>query len=93
CAAAPLATPYAFYYELPIFVLPLLLVAKRATETGWLPGERAGLIALWAAPLFITNFGHAWYVPYTAVLTGAAFFTTARRPFLALQDKRTEGAP
>ncbi|NNL90465.1 MAG: DUF2029 domain-containing protein [Marinicaulis sp.] len=93
CAAAPLATPYAFYYELPIFVLPLLLVAKRATETGWLPGERAGLIALWAAPLFITNFGHAWYVPYTAVLTGAAFFTTARRPFLALQDKRTDGAP
>ena len=92
CAAAPLATPYAFYYELPIFVLPLALVARRAIETGWLRAERAGIIVLWAAPLFITNFAGANFIPYTAALTGAAFFIAARRPFLALRTKQTESA-
>ena len=93
CAAAALATPYAFYYELPIFVIPLLLVAKRAVETDWLPGERTGLIMLWAAPLFITNFDAVFFVPFAAIITMAAFLITARRPAFALQKSPSGTAP
>lgn len=52
CIATPLASPYAMYYELTIFIPAIFLLARRGMETGWLSWERPALIALWTAPLF-----------------------------------------
>ncbi|MGF1543335.1 MAG: glycosyltransferase family 87 protein [Parvularculaceae bacterium] len=48
-----LATPYGFYYDLPMLIAPMLIVAKRGLERGWLPHERAFLCVLWIAPMFM----------------------------------------
>jgi hypothetical protein len=53
CAAAPLATPYAFYYEIAIFIPALIVVAQQGLATGWLKGERAALVLLWIAPMLL----------------------------------------
>ena len=53
CAAAPLATPYAFYYELPALIPPLILLARRGMAEGWLRGERPALAILWFAPVML----------------------------------------
>lgn len=45
--------PYGFYYELIILALPIALIAKRAIETGWLPGEKAGLGLIYILPMFL----------------------------------------
>lgn len=45
--AALMATPYAFYYEFVIALPAMLVIAKRAAQTGWLTGEKLSLIALW----------------------------------------------
>ena len=75
-AAAPLATPYAFYYEAPIFIPALMILAKRAIESGWLRFEKQALIALWALPLLAP--GPVW-LPIPALLAFAAFALCARR--------------
>lgn len=49
--AAILATPYAFYYEFVIVLPALVVIAQRATEQGWLRGERLSLVALWILAL------------------------------------------
>ena len=75
-AAAPLASPYAFYYEAPIFFAALLLLAQRGTERGWLAYEKHALMGLWFLPVFAPgpeNF------PVPALLAFAAFALCARR--------------
>ncbi|WP_395072831.1 glycosyltransferase family 87 protein [Hyphococcus sp.] len=75
-AAAPLATPYAFYYEAPIFIAALMMLAKLGIEGGWLKLEKQALIALWALPLLAP--GPVW-LPISAMLSFAAFALCARR--------------
>jgi hypothetical protein len=75
-AAAPLATPYAFYYEAPIFIPALMILAKRGIEGGWLKYEKQALIALWVMPLLAP--GPVW-LPLPALLAFAAFAVCARR--------------
>ncbi|MFC2951327.1 glycosyltransferase family 87 protein [Marinicaulis aureus] len=74
--AAALATPYAFYYEAPIFIPALIILAKRAMEKGWLPFEKQALIALWFLPV-LTPGPHA--IPVPAMIAFAAFAICARR--------------
>lgn len=75
-AAAPLASPYAFYYESPIFIPALMILAKRAIESGWLRLEKQALIALWALPLLAP--GPVW-LPLPALFALAAFALCVRR--------------
>jgi alpha-1,2-mannosyltransferase len=84
CAAAPLATPYALYYELPILIPPLFLLARRAVQTGWLRGEKLALIALWAAPLFLPGQLHIPGLPLAFIIAASAFALCARRAMSAL---------
>ena len=75
-SATLLATPYAFYYEGPVFFAALLMVAKLATERGWLAYEKQALMALWILPVLVpgpANF------PVPAMLAFAAFAVCARR--------------
>lgn len=53
CAAAPLATPYAFYYEIIVLVPAALAIARLGLAHGWLAGERWLLAGLWLAPAFM----------------------------------------
>ena len=95
--AAPLATPYAFYYEMAILVPPMLLIAKRAAETGWLRGERLSLIVLWIAALWPPGPETVPAFPVSFAVTLGAFVIGARRvlPAAGLWPSRvvTAGAP
>jgi len=75
-AAAPLATPYAFYYEAPMFIAALMILAKRGIESGWLKFEKQALVALWVLPLLAP--GPVW-LPVPALLAFAVFALCARR--------------
>lgn len=82
--ASLLATPYGFYYELPIAAGALFLLIRSARATRFLDGEGLGVAALWLAPMFMP--GHAApAVPLVAGATFAAFALAARR---ALHEDR-----
>ncbi|WP_306252381.1 glycosyltransferase family 87 protein [Parvularcula sp. IMCC14364] len=53
CSAVFLCSPYAYYYEMTVLVLPVIVIVKRALEDGWLPGEEIGIALVWMAPLFL----------------------------------------
>jgi len=91
CAAAPLATPYAFYYELAVFIPPIFLVARRALETGWLRGEKPALMVLWIAPLLLP--GAPQGLPLSFLIAATAFFVCVRRPYGALMNTLPAKAP
>jgi len=75
-AAAPLATPYAFYYEAPMFIAALMILAKCGIESGWLKLEKQALVALWVLPLLAPG---PVSLPVPALLAFAAFAICARR--------------
>lgn len=77
--AAPLATPYAFYYEIVIMAPALLLIARRGAETGWLKFERLSLVAAWYVPLLMP--GASWTAAFPICSIGAilAALIAARR--------------
>jgi hypothetical protein len=49
-AATAAASPYLFNYDLPFLILPVLWLIDRALRDGFLPWEKALLVALWFAP-------------------------------------------
>jgi hypothetical protein len=68
-----LAAPYAYFYDLTILALPLLLWARDAYEKGWRPGEPLLLALFWMAPYMmwaLAVFGdwHFWPVLLLALL-------------------------
>lgn len=79
CALSPLVTPYAFYYELPVILIALFVLAKRGSEKGWLRYERALLPVLWIAPLAVTSFTSIPGVPVASVATLTAAGLVLRR--------------
>jgi hypothetical protein len=81
CAAAPLATPYAFYYEIAMLIPPALILARRAVEQGWLKGERTALALLWAAPMALPGASHVPGLPLSFLTAAAIFALVLRRAF------------
>ena len=75
-SATALATPYAFYYEAPIFIPALIILAKRGIEHGWLKFEKQALIALWVLPLLAPG---PVSLPLPAMIAFGAFALCARR--------------
>ena len=80
CSAAAISVPYAFYYEFPIFVVPLYLIAKRAIESEWLPFEKIAIALLWGAPLIVTS-GETWPISFAAITAASVFALCIRRVF------------
>ena len=78
-SAAALATPYAFYYESPVFVVAMFVLAKRACEKGWLPGERLLVPIVWITPLFTTNWMEVPSPPVISATALCCFLLCARR--------------
>lgn len=79
CAAAPLATPYAFYYEAALLIPPALAMARLGATTGWLRGEKWGLAALWIAPMWMPGPDGTPGVPYSFLVALCVFLSAARR--------------
>ena len=85
-AAAPLATPYALYYELTIFIPAMLLLARRGLERGWLAWERPALVALWGLPLMVPGEQDS---ALAAIVAAGALALCARHVLTAIET----GAP
>jgi hypothetical protein len=62
-AAALLATPYAFDYDLVVLGLAIALLAAEGREAGWRPWERTLLAFAWIAPLLGRAVGTLTGVP------------------------------
>jgi hypothetical protein len=77
--AAMLATPYAFYYEIIIMAPAMMMIARRAAQTGWLPYERLTLIAVWILPLLMPGSSDIPAIPTCAIGAFLAFLIAARR--------------
>lgn len=77
--AALLATPYGFYYEMAVLVPAMMMIAKRAVETGWLKGERLSLIAVWASVLLTPGPDVVPGPPISFAIALFAFVIAARR--------------
>lgn len=77
--AAILATPYAFYYEIVIALPAMVMIARRAVESGWLKGERLSLIALWIVALQAPGDDAVPSLSPGAVAALLAFAIAARR--------------
>lgn len=86
--AAPLATPYGFYYEMSIYVPAMVVLAKHATECGWLKGERFSLILLWGASFLPPGSSTIPSFPLSFVVALLAFVIAARRVVPALARTR-----
>lgn len=90
-AATALATPYGFYYEMPILVVAMLLVGKHASESGWLPGEQLSLMLLWFASFLPPGSSAAPAVPVSFLVSLGAFGIVLRRVLPALLVSRNAG--
>ncbi len=77
--AAMLATPYAFYYEIIIMAPAMMMIARRAAQTGWLPYERLTLIAVWILPLLMPGSSDIPAIPTCSIGAFLAFLIAARR--------------
>ncbi len=77
--AAIMATPYAFYYEFIIVAPAIVLVARRALETGWLRGEKLSIIALWLLTFEAPGTDEIPSIPVSALGALLAGAIVARR--------------
>lgn len=77
--AALMATPYAFYYEFVIALPAILVIARRAVETGWLKGEKLSLIGLWLLTMQAPGDDVIPSISVCALSAFAAFAIVARR--------------
>ena len=77
--AAPLATPYAFYYELVIMVVPMVVLAKYAETHGWLKAEAELLALLWFLSLAPPGSDQLPGFPISFAVAVAALLMGARR--------------
>ena len=80
-AAIPLATPFAFDYDLVLLLLPIAWLARAGVETGWRRGEAALLALLWAAPVggwLIARLAGVQLTPLVLALLLAAIWRRAR---------------
>ncbi|MEO0399232.1 MAG: glycosyltransferase family 87 protein [Pseudomonadota bacterium] len=76
--ASVLAAPYVFYYELPIALAGLALLANRAAKTGLAPYEGLTLAALWLTPMFMPGDAPP-SVPIVFLAASAALAIAVRR--------------
>jgi alpha-1,2-mannosyltransferase len=87
--SAVLSTPYAFYYELAIVVPAVLVVSRRAVETGWLRFERLTMIGAWILPMMMPGSQQSPNLSICALGGFLAFFISARRALPAALARPT----
>ena len=78
-AAAPLASPYAFYYEMTIIAPAAFLIARQGLKHGWLTYEREMLAAAFTLCLFLPGEPQEAGLPLPFAITALVFAIVARR--------------
>ncbi|MEZ5919774.1 MAG: glycosyltransferase family 87 protein [Parvularculaceae bacterium] len=78
-AAAPLASPYAFYYEMTIIAPAAFLIARHGLNHGWIAYEREMLAAAFALCLFLPGEPQEAGLPMPFLITALVFVIVARR--------------
>jgi hypothetical protein len=78
-AAIPLTTPYLFNYDLVILAVPLAWVLAEGRRVGFLPWERAALVALLVSPALAQAAVIAWEAPLTPLVSAGVFAAVLRR--------------
>ncbi len=97
-AAAVLATPYAFAYDMAALAVPAAFLAADQLERGLLPGDKAVWIVLFGAPLALlvtlgdNPGGPTFGGEPAALFTAAALFAAILRRALVLPAGRTATA-
>lgn len=91
--ATMLVTPYAFYYEIVIMAPAMLLIARRAVETGWLRYERILMIIVWIVPLMMPGEPKIPGLPICSLGALLAFFIAARRAWPAAVTSASATSP
>ncbi|HTH18333.1 MAG TPA: glycosyltransferase family 87 protein [Magnetospirillum sp.] len=71
-AAVPLATPYAYVYDLPVLAVAGAFLAREGVKRGFLPGERMGLAAAMLIPAAFPLLGSVTALIAAGVLIGLA---------------------
>ena len=67
-----MATPYALHYDFTLLSVAVLCLVRHAADTGFLPGERIVVSAVWLLSLYLTVMN--WYGwPLAPVFIGALF--------------------
>lgn len=87
-AAVPLATPYAFDYDLVVLALAVGWLARAGLAEGWRPGEIAVLSLAWLAPAafwIVAHVGGPPLMPIVLIALLAAIWQRARAAPAALR--------
>lgn len=75
CAGVLLVTPFAYFYELVILALPVLIVVKRGLERGWLKYEKLTIGLAYAIPMMLPGeprtAGISWAFLTVAIVAAA----------------------
>lgn len=85
-ALIPFATPYAYVYDLGVWVLPLGWLLAEGRRGGFLPGERVAVGLLFAAPLLMSAaINHANAGPLVTLALVACLLRRQWRPAAPLR--------
>lgn len=79
-AAAPLATPFMYDYDLPFMLTALALFVAEAASTGWRPWEKPLTLAVWLQPVWWwTLSATVWGISIAPLIYGLFFLAIMRR--------------
>ncbi len=78
-AAAFLCTPYLMDYDLLCLGVPLAWLAGRGSQAGWLPWEKAGLIAVYVLPFVARTLTMTGGVPVAPLALAGLLALAAQR--------------
>lgn len=78
-AATLLCTPYALYYDLTILAVSAAFLVSETRETGWLSGEKAAMVAIWASVPVYMGVGLVSQVQLGPLFVGLPLLLVVRR--------------
>ena len=90
CAAVFLCSPYAYYYEMTILVLPMLVIVKRAMATGWWRGEELLLVVIWTVVLMLPSVPEFARAQAGLMIVAALLWGVLRRALAADKMARVQ---
>ena len=92
CAAALLATPYAFDYDTVALGVGIAFLAAEAGATGWRPREKTALAFAYVAPLFARSVAEASGLPLGLLAIAAVWALAMRRALTPSPCRRSRAA-
>lgn len=92
CAAALLATPYAFDYDMVVLGVAIAFLAAEAVETGWHPWEKSALALAYVAPLIARSVAETTGLPLGLIAILLVWAVAIRRALKPSPCRRSRAA-